>query len=117
MPGNAKKKCAKPGSLYVQVQRQKKDKADEWESVKATCEEHQGMELSGRKVQAPRGPAEIAERSAGNHGLTDLGYVKKSDFTLQATLPEDKKDKYCVTLPELNGKKGIVPAQELGSGP
>ena len=37
MPGNAKKKCAKPGSLYVQVERQKKNKADEWESVKADC--------------------------------------------------------------------------------
>jgi len=211
MPGNAKKKCAKPGSLYVRVQRQIKNKADEWESIKANClftilggnvdqrdasikdnadyknlcagsyslkiqpkgeeanfeltervkkgttviqdetpigsdalqrpvtiergktrlhfykfyarilrvivEDDQGKKFSGLKVKPTGGPTEIAEKTSGNDGLTDFGYVKKSDFTLQATLPADKKDKYCVTLPELNGKKGIVPAQELGAEP
>src|SRR5258707_7539626 len=77
MPGNAKKKCPKNGSLYVEVRRQRKDNAKKWDKLTDGC----ALSLEG---------GDVDERDASTKSDTTYKNICAGAYNLLLTADGDE---------------------------
>jgi hypothetical protein len=87
--------------------------------LRVVVEDDHGKKVEGITVTVTGGPEQIKPITTDKNGLADFGYVKKAQYTLDVTLPADKKEGYKVKLPAPKGEgmEGKVDAQQLGKEP
>src|SRR5687768_1317357 len=103
MPGNSTKKCPKPGHLYVEVRRPKKDNTAKWDKLEQKC----ALNLSGGEVAKPddsvRDNTTYKNLCAGGYTLRITPQGDESMFEIS----EEVQQKKVILFP--NSKVGFGP--------
>jgi hypothetical protein len=87
--------------------------------LRVVVEDDQGKKLEGVTIKATGGPEALAPKTTDKKGLADFGYVKKAEYTLEASPPPQVKGAHKVFLPapKGEGREGKVDHQEPGKDP